>query len=118
MGAVRHEGADGQKVERGDADLVVKGSGGHVFAMDVPTDPARLEVFHDQLRKGELVVLEGDVPGDEAAEPVVPEQPAKNASTEAWQAYALAMGVDPAEVELASRDELVDLVIDPEPSGD
>lgn len=116
MVAQRHEGANGQSVERGDADLVVRGQGGHVFAMDIPTDPARLEVFHGQLAKGELVIVEGDAPAPADDAPVVPEQPARNAKLSDWQAYALAMGADPGEVELASRDELVDLFVDPEPT--
>lgn len=102
-----------------DGQLWVRGSGGCEFPMDVPTDPARLEVFHDQLRKGDIVILDGDTPEPEAPPaPPVPEQPAKNASTEAWQTYALAMGMDAAEVELASRDELVELLADPEPAAD
>ncbi len=102
-----------------DGQLWVRGSGGYEFSMDVPTDPARLEVFHDQLRKGDIVILDGadTVPTEDPA-PVIPEQPARNASTEAWQAYALAMGMPAAEVELASRDELVELLTDPDPAQD
>lgn len=39
------------------ATVTVKGSGGVVFEMDVPTLPHRRELFDEQLAKGDLQLL-------------------------------------------------------------
>jgi hypothetical protein len=44
--------------------LRVRGEGGAEFDMDVPPDGSpRREVFDEMVRKGLLVVLEGEIPG-------------------------------------------------------
>lgn len=116
-------------------DLLVKGEGGDIFGMDVPTDPGRREVFDYLVDKGVITVLEGTVPPPPAAaaptdaaavaslearlatleaalaaagvaDPDAP--PKKNASLAVWQDYALAHGADRDEVEDLTRDELIE----------
>lgn len=69
-------------------------------------------------------LLVGQATRPVTAGPPEPEQPAplvepkRNASRQAWQDYAIAAGWPAAEVELASRDELVELFTDPESAED
>lgn len=50
--------------------LTVRGEGGAVFDMDVPeAGTPRREVFDDMVRKGQLVILEGEIPNEPNVEP-------------------------------------------------
>ncbi|GGN86359.1 hypothetical protein GCM10010112_67830 [Actinoplanes lobatus] len=53
-------------------------------------------------------------PADDPADPDAPKRPAKSASKADWVAYAVAQGVDPAEAEALTRDQLAERSAEPE----
>lgn len=98
-------------------DLIVRGAGGWQFGMDVPKNPVRLSQLRHQITKGELVLVEGTIP-DAAAGPAGDGMPDVTDGREVWAKYALAQGIDPGEVELSSRDDLVAMfIVEGNPNG-
>lgn len=59
----------------------------------------------------DVVLLEpaGDTGNGQGSGDVALEEPARNASTEEWKAFALAKGAQPEDVDGLKRDELVEL---------
>lgn len=53
--------------------VVVRGSGGAVFAMDVPASGHALDRWNEQIAKGDLVVIDESAPAPEPEEDSEPE---------------------------------------------
>mgnify|MGYP001589899494 CR=1 FL=1 len=88
------------------ADTIhVRGEGGTIFEMDLPLPKG----VQQRLDAGAIVRVNPDGSLYAEAESGQAERPAKNASAEAWAAYALAQGAEPDDVEGLSRAALIAL---------
>jgi len=89
------------------ADTIhVRGEGGTIFEMDLPLPKG----VQQRLDAGAIVRVNADgSPVTEVQESTQAERPGKNASAEAWAAYALTLGAEPEDVEGLSRADLIEL---------
>lgn len=87
--------------------ILVKGSGGSIFTLDLPLH----EAMADQLTKGLLIRVDSDgnkISPDDDVPGLPTERPSTKANKAEWVGWAVAQGMDPDEANGHTKGDLIE----------